>query len=360
MHNAEVVEAMGMRPPLFKLWIRDYLKSVKSQEEASSVSALYTNLSKMFRMLFSSLTYGLGAVLSIAGLISPGMIIAGAVLLGRALAPISQLVATWKNFISAKNAYKRLNDLLADFPPPQKKIELPPPKGEIEVNRAVVVPPSGKLPVLKDVTLKIDAGDLVGVIGPSGAGKSSLAKTLLGIWKPVMGEVRLDGAEIFQYDRDKLGRYLGYLPQDIELFEGTIAQNIARFGEVEDAKVVEAARLAGVHDMIVRFPDGYNTKIGPGGMTLSGGQRQLIGLARAVFDTPALVVLDEPNSNLDDAGENALIHALLKLKEAGSTVVFITHKVPILKISDKIVLLRDGTVALYGSRDEVFSIMKQQ
>lgn len=360
LRNAEVVEAMGMRRPLFKRWMKEYFHFLTAHNEANSKSAFYTNLSKTFRMMSSSLTYGLGAILAINGLISPGMIIAGAVLLGRALAPISQLVATWKSFTTAKNAYKRLNDLLNEFPETPPKIKLPEPKGKLELINVVTIPPLGKTAVLKNISLKVEPGDMVGVIGPSGAGKSSFAKTLLGVWKPAAGEVRLDGAEISQYDKDQLGKFIGYLPQDIELFEGTIAENIARFTEADDAKIIEAAQLAGVHEMILKLPDGYNTKIGPGGTTLSGGQRQRIGLARALFGDPRVIVLDEPNSNLDDAGERALMQALQKLKQKGSTVIFITHKIPILNIADKILLLKEGMVAMYGPRQEVFAKLNQK
>ncbi|WP_201334431.1 MULTISPECIES: type I secretion system permease/ATPase [unclassified Nitratiruptor] len=360
LQNAEVVEAMGMRKPLFKRWMKEYYHFISTHTEANAKSALYTNLSKSFRMMSSSLMYGVGALLAISGHISPGMIIAGAVLLGRALAPISQMVATWKSFTAAKTSYKKLNELLNEFEETPKKIELPEPKGNVTLVNVVTIPPLSKQPVLKNVSLHINAGEMVGVIGPSGAGKSSLAKTMLGVWKVAAGEVRLDGAEMSQYDRDTLGKYIGYLPQDIELFEGTIAENIARFTDADDAKIIEAAQMAGVHEMILKMPDGYNTKIGPGGATLSGGQRQRIGLARAIFGDPKLVILDEPNSNLDDAGEKALMQALMTLKEKGTTVIFITHKIPLLNLADKIALLRDGMLAMYGPKNEVFAKLNQK
>ncbi len=360
IRNAEVVEAMGMRKPLFKRWMKDYYHYLETHTESTSKSSFYTNLSKSFRMMSSSLMYGVGAVLAITGHISPGMIIAGAVLLGRALAPITQLVSTWKTFTAAKESYVKLNSLLSEFNEEEdKKISLPEPKGALSFINVVTVPPLSQEPVLKNITFHIQPGETIGIIGPSGAGKSSLAKTALGIWKPAAGEVRLDGAEISQYKRDEIGPLMGYLPQDIELFEGTIAENIARFTDADDAKIIEAAKLAGVHEMIVKMPKGYNTKIGPGGATLSGGQRQRIGLARAVFGNPKLIILDEPNSNLDDIGEKALIQALIQLKQKGSTILFITHKTNILNLADKILFLQNGMLKLFGPRDQVLSQLRK-
>ncbi|WP_456471443.1 type I secretion system permease/ATPase [Caminibacter sp.] len=360
IRNAEVVEAMGMRKPLFKRWMKDYYHYLETHTESTSKSSFYTNLSKSFRMMSSSLMYGVGAVLAITGHISPGMIIAGAVLLGRALAPITQLVSTWKTFTAAKESYVKLNSLLSEFNEEEdKKISLPEPKGALSFINVVTVPPLSQEPVLKNITFHIQPGETIGIIGPSGAGKSSLAKTALGIWKPAAGEVRLDGAEISQYKRDEIGPLMGYLPQDIELFEGTIAENIARFTNADDAKIIEAAKLAGVHEMIVKMPKGYNTKIGPGGATLSGGQRQRIGLARAVFGNPKLIILDEPNSNLDDIGEKALIQALIQLKQKGSTILFITHKTNILNLADKILFLQNGMLKLFGPRDQVLSQLRK-
>jgi len=358
IRNAEIVEAMGMRKPLFKRWMEDYYEYLKTHTESNSKSSLYTNLSKSFRMMSSSLMYGVGAVLAITGHISPGMIIAGAVLLGRALAPITQLVSTWKSFTAAKESYKKLNALLSEFPLEDKKLTLPTPKGNLSFVNVVTLPPLSQDPVLKNVSFNVLAGEMVAIIGPSGAGKSSLAKTALGVWRPASGEVRLDGAEISQYNRDELGPYIGYLPQDIELFEGTIAQNIARFTDADDAKIIEAAKLAGVHDMIVKMPKGYNTKIGPGGATLSGGQRQRVGLARALFGDPKLVILDEPNSNLDDAGERALINALIELKKRRVTVLVITHKMNLLNLADRILYLQNGTIKAYGPKEKVLEMLK--
>ena len=357
LRNAEIVEAMGMRKPLFKKWMKHYYDFLHTHIEGGSKSAFYTNLSKTFRMLSSSLMYGVGAILAITGHISPGMIIAGAVLLGRALAPITQLTATWKTFVEAKVAYKRLNELLNEFPENQKKLSLPEPKGKIEVNGIVTIPPMSQNPVLKNISFTISPGECIGLIGPSGSGKSSLVKTILGIWPPAAGEVRIDGAEVSQYNREELGKHIGYLPQDIELFEGTIAENIARFQEASPEEIIEAAQMAEVHDMILKLPNGYETKIGPGGVNLSGGQRQRIALARALFRKPKIIILDEPNSNLDDIGEQALLKALLKLK-GHSTIIIVSHKVNILQITDKLAVLKDGMLSLYGPKELVLKKLK--
>lgn len=360
VRNVEVVEAMGMRRPLFRRWMEKHHSFIQTHVEASSTAAAYSNASKSFRMMSSSLMYGVGAILAINGSISPGMIIAGAVLLGRALAPISQLVATWKSFSSARVSYRKLNDLLLEFQESQEKLSLPDPHGRIDMENVVLAPPLAEKPVLKGISLAIEPGDTVGIIGPSAAGKSTIAKAIVGVWHPMSGHVRIDGADVRQYNRDELGQHIGYLPQDIELFEGTIAENIARFREEDPAKIIEAAKLSGTHDLIVRLPHGYETRVGPGGVNLSGGQKQRIGLARAVYGLPRIVILDEPNSNLDDAGEYALMMAIHLLKQRGSTVVFITHRTNLLSLSDKIAVVRDGVVAMYGPKNQVLQALAGQ
>jgi len=357
IRNVEVVEAMGMRRALFKKWMEKHFEFIQTHTEASNIASMYTNASKTFRMMASSLMYGVGALLAINGHISPGMIIAGAVLLGRALAPISQLVATWKSFANARVSYRKLNELLLQFEEHNEKLSLPAPEGKIEFQNVVVVPPLGKTPVLKGVNLIVNPGECVGVIGPSAAGKSTLAKTAVGVWHPVNGTVRIDGAEISHYNRDELGEHIGYLPQDIELFEGTIAENIARFRSEDPQKIIEAAKLSGTHDLILQLPNGYETKVGPGGASLSGGQKQRIGLARAVYGLPKIIVLDEPNSNLDDAGEYALMMAMRILKQKGSTIIFITHRRSLLSLADKIAIVKDGLITMYGPRDEVLTAL---
>jgi len=346
--NVEVLEAMGMKKRLYFRWLNIYRNYLVNYQKAHDKASFFSNSTRSIRMLSQSLMLGLGGFLAINLQISSGMIVAGSIVLGRALAPLDMIVNTWRNFSSARISYKRLNSLLAEFDVEKKLMKLPEPKGNITLIQVFVIPPDSKVPSLKNINLRINAGELVAVIGPSGAGKSSFARTVLGVWEPVNGKVEIDGADIRQWDKEYLGNFVGYLPQDIELFEGTVAENIARFEEVDEKKVLDAAILSGAHDMIVKLPEGYNTYIGPGGITLSGGQRQRIALARALYNNPRIVVLDEPNSNLDEAGEIALINALKKLKEMKTTTIVISHKLNILNLADKILVLRDGTVAMYG------------
>jgi ATP-binding cassette subfamily C protein EexD len=270
------------------------------------------------------------------------------------------MIATWKGFISARSQYQRLNEMLKQNPVDQEKMTLPDPQGRLQVEAAVVVPPGAKLPAIKGISLSIEKGDAVGILGSSGAGKSTFARALLGIWPTTDGTIRLDGADIFTWNRQQLGNFIGYLPQDIELFDGTIGENIARFGAVDPEKVVEAAKMADVHELILRLPEGYDTFIGANGGNLSGGQRQRIGLARALYGNPILVVLDEPNSNLDEQGEKALENAIQKLKERKSTVIIITHRHNVLAKVDKLLILQDGALAVYGPRDQVIAHLQKQ
>ncbi|MDY6984433.1 MAG: ATP-binding cassette domain-containing protein, partial [Pseudomonadota bacterium] len=290
---------------------------------------------------------------------SPGAMIAGSLLLGRALAPIDMLVATWKGFSVARAQYDRLNNLLSQLPAERERMQLPAPVGNLSVEGVHVTPPGAKSPVVRGVSFQLNAGDVLGIIGPSASGKSTLARAILGIWPPVAGKVRLDGADITLWDRDDLGPYVGYLPQDIELFDGTISDNICRFGEIDPEKVVAAAKQAGVHDLILRQPDGYDTVIGGAGGVLSGGQRQRIGLARAIYGNPKLLVLDEPNSNLDDQGEKELVAAILRIKAEGCTVIIISHRTLILSSVDKLLVLKDGAAISFGPRDQVLQALTQ-
>jgi ATP-binding cassette subfamily C protein EexD len=360
LRNAEVIESMGMLGRIRERWMVGAVKVLDLQATASSRAGLLSALSKVIRLSSQSLILGLGAYLVIEREISPGLMIAGSILMGRAMAPIDLIIGTWKGFISARGQYQRLNDILRQIPADKEHMLLPDPEGRIQLENAVVVPPGSKLPVLKGINLVIEQGDIVGVIGPSGAGKSTLARAVLGIWPTANGAIRLDGAEVFNWDREHLGGFIGYLPQDIELFEGTISENIARFGDVDAEKVVAAAKMADVHELILRFPEGYDTAIGATGGNLSGGQRQRIGLARALYGDPVLVVLDEPNSNLDELGEVALEKALLELKRKNSTVLIITHRNSVLSKVDKLLILNDGLLAVYGPRDQVLAHLQQQ
>ncbi|WP_028696704.1 type I secretion system permease/ATPase [Pseudomonas cremoricolorata] len=357
LHNAEVIQALGMLGPLRKRWFNVQQRVIVEQGRASDRSARIAALSRFVRMTWQSLALGLGAILVIENQISAGVMIAVSVLLGRAMAPAEALIGSWKQMGNAKSSYARLNRLLAEFPKAAPRMPLPPPSGALTLERLVVTPPGQQKPAINGVTLALAKGEVLAVVGPSASGKSSLARAMVGIWPARQGSVRLDGAEIGQWSRQALGPHLGYLPQDIELFDGSIAENIARFGEVEADKVIAAAQLAGIHPMILQLPNGYDTLLGSGGLGLSGGQKQRIGLARALYGKPALVVLDEPNSNLDDAGELALVQAVRQLKADGCTVVLVTHRPSVLAAVDKLLFLRDGVQHLFGPRDQVLKTL---
>ena len=360
IRNAEVVNAMGMRNNISKIWADKYYGFLNAQNIASDSAGVWSNLSKSLRVMFQSLILGLGAYLAINMEVTPGMMIAASIIMGRALAPLDLIIGSWKGFSSARSSYERIEGLLNDFPKDKEYMQLPAPKGEITLENVVVIPPSGTVPSLKGISMRIEKGDVVGIIGPSAAGKSSLARVMLGLWPLTNGVARIDKADISQWNREDLGQYVGYLPQDIELFEGTVSQNIARFGEVEPEKVVEAATKAGVHEMILKLPEGYDTKIGPGGASLSGGQRQRIGLARALYNNPVFIVLDEPNSNLDDVGEAALVEAIKTLRAGGTTVVIITHRTNVLQATNKLALINNGVLELYGNTNDVLNAIAQK
>ncbi|WP_081948874.1 type I secretion system permease/ATPase [Litchfieldella xinjiangensis] len=353
LRNAEVLHAMGMLPGIMGRWASRHDAALIKQSQASDRASSLSNLSKVLRILAQSLILGLGALLVLDGSVTPGMMIASSIIMGRALAPIDQMIGSWKSFTGSREAYQRLNGLLEDVPDAARRLSLPAPKGELALESVTVVPPGGAKPSLQDINLHVAPGEHVGIIGPSAAGKTSLARALLGIWAPQSGDVRLDGANLEHWNRDELGPYLGYLPQDIELFDGTVSENIARFGELDDAKVVEAATKAGVHEMILRLPNGYDTPISATSGVLSRGQRQRVGLARALYGNPVLVVLDEPNANLDDAGERALAAAIRQLKTEGVTMFVITHRRSVLNSVDKLLVLNQGQVRLFGPRDQV-------
>lgn len=360
LRNAEVIESMGMLGNIRQRWLSGAVNVLDLQAIASSRAGLLTSLSKVIRLSSQSLILGLGAYLVIEREISPGLMIGGSILMGRALAPIDMMIGSWKGFISARDQYKRLNEILLMIPADADHMALPNPVGKLHFEHAVVTAPSGKSAILKDLSLTIEKGDIVGVVGPSGAGKSTLGRAVLGIWPTASGSIRLDGAEVFHWDREHLGKFIGYLPQDTELFEGTIGENIARFGEVDSEKVVAAAKMANVHELILRFPEGYDTVIGATSGNLSGGQRQRIGLARALYDNPVLIVLDEPNSNLDEQGEAALEQALVELKQKQATVLMITHRNNVLSKVDKLLILNEGALVAYGPRDQVIAYIQQK
>lgn len=352
--NTEVLQAMGMLSSIKRLWTGFHDDTLSLQAAASDRAGLIVASTKFFRMFVQTGVLGLGAYLVIQRELSPGGMIAGSILIGRAMAPIDMALASWKGFVAARSAYSRLRNLLVIAGQEPRRMSLPRPQGALQVSELIACAPGpNNPPILKGVTFNLAAGEIIGVIGPSAAGKSSLARVLVGVWKALRGSVRLDGSDLSHWNPEELGRYVGYLPQDVELFSGTIAQNIARFQDIDTEQVIFAARLAGCHEMIQLLPQGYNTPIGDGGQALSGGQRQRVGLARALYGKPSLVVLDEPNANLDAAGEEALLAAMHNLKATKTTVVIVTHKINILAAVDKILIMSDGAVQAFGEREAV-------
>ncbi|RRV10118.1 type I secretion system permease/ATPase [Pseudomonas sp. v388] len=357
LHNAEVIQALGMLGPLRDRWSLMQQRIIAAQAHASDRSARITSATRFVRISGQSLSLGLGALLVLEGQLSAGMMIAMSLLLGRALAPVEIAIGSWKQFTSGRQSYQRLSQLLHQHPREPLRMPLPPPSGALRLEQLYAGPPGATQPSLRGINLALNKGEVLAVIGASASGKSTLARAMVGVWPPMGGSVRLDDAEISQWTHDALGPHLGYLPQDIELFDGSVADNIARFGEQDAEKIITASRHAGIHEMILRFPKGYDTLLGPGGLGLSGGQKQRLGLARALYGNPSLIVLDEPNSNLDEAGELALIQAISTLKAAGSTVVLITHRPSVLAVADHILLLKDGAQQAFGPRDAVLKAL---
>jgi ATP-binding cassette, subfamily C, bacterial exporter for protease/lipase len=357
LRNAEVIEAMGMLPNLMSRWYKLQCRFLLLQGDASEKSGVISAISRFVRLSLQSLILGLGGLLVLEDKITPGMMIVASILMGRALTPVEQLMSVWKTWSGAKSAYGRINELLTANPAREVNMPLPKPKGLVTVEAITVIPAGGTVPTLRNVSFSIAPGDVLGIIGPSGAGKSTLARALVGIASTAAGHVRLDSADIFQWNKHELGPYIGYLPQNIELFAGTVSENIARFGEVNPSKVISAAQQAGVHDMILRLPEGYDTRLGDDGAGLSGGQKQRLGLARAIYDDPSLLVLDEPNSNLDETGEQALINTIKRLQQRGKTIVMITHRSNALAATSKLLLLVDGTAQLFGPTKEVMATL---
>ncbi|MBL8554815.1 MAG: type I secretion system permease/ATPase [Phenylobacterium sp.] len=356
LRNGEVVRAMGMLPTLGQAWARHRQVTIERGAAAAEASNMYTDIIKAVRMGMQVLIVAIGAYLILEGKIHSGMLFANMILASRALQPIEKIVGSWDPLNNMVRAYERLNGLLAKAEPPNSATSLPRPLGKLSVEGVNFAPPGVQRLVLANVNFAVDPNEVLGVIGPSGAGKSTLARLLVGIWRPLNGVVRLDGADVFSWDRADFGRHVGYLPQDTELFAGTVRNNIARFREgVTDEEVVAAAQLAGVHELILRMPKGYDTDVGEGGVVLSAGQRQRVGLARTLLGKPAFVVLDEPNANLDAEGEDALMRAIDAMKANGATVVIISHKPGVFRAADKMLVMRDGRVELFGPRDQVMA-----
>ena len=360
LRNAEVVRAMGMLDGLIRRWERDRNLALRRQADASDRAALMSGLIRFLRLTMQSLILGLGAYLVIERQTSAGSIFAASLLLGRGLQPVEQIVGVWRSLVLARAALARVRKLVDGDARCDRSFNLPKPTGKISVEQVSYALPSLQKVLLRDISFRLDAGEALGIIGPSGAGKSTLARHLSGVMQPSRGTVRLDGADMTQWGRDALGDHIGYLPQDIELFSDTVAANIGRFKTNVDQEVIEAARLAGVHEMIIRLPQGYETQIGEGGAVLSGGYRQRIALARAVFGTPNLIILDEPSSNLDADGDRALSECAIELKRRGSTVIIVSHRPSTIANVDKILLLRDGAVEAFGMRNEIMALLNQR
>ncbi|MDA5556515.1 type I secretion system permease/ATPase [Shimia sp. MMG029] len=352
--EAEMVSALGMREAAFRRWRKARSDSLEATVAAADVGGFFSVSTKTFRLFLQSAMLGLGAYLALKGLVSPGAMIAGSILLGRALAPIEMAINQWAVVQRARNGWNNLALLLGEVPAEAPRTKLPVPAARLRLQQVTVVPPGESQASLRMITFDVAPGEAVGVIGSSGAGKSTLAKAITGVWKTAGGKVRLDGAALDQYDPTDLGRYIGYLPQRVELFDGTIADNIARLAETPDPKkVVEAAQKADAHDMILKLPDGYDTQVASHGGRLSGGQIQRIGLARAMYDDPVLLVLDEPNSNLDNEGSNALNTAIRNTKAAGKAVLIMAHRPAAIQECNKLLVLEHGARRAFGPRDEV-------
>ena len=358
LRNAETLEAMGMLGALRQRWQLRQREAVARHADSQDVAQRVAAISKFVRYTQQSLSLAAGALLVIDGQLTPGAMIAANVLMARALAPIDMVVSNWRSFVSAHAAYLRLGELLDAFPEPAAGQARARPAGALQLRGLVATAPGRAAPILKDIDLEIAAGQTVVVLGPSGSGKSTLARCIVGIWPDTQGGVLLDGEPLAGWTREALGPHIGYLPQDVELFDGSIADNIARMARPDPAKVIAAARATGLHDAILRLPKGYDTPIGDAGGVLSGGQRQRLALARALYGDPPLLVLDEPNSNLDDAGELALSEAIKELRREGRTLVLVTHRLPVLQLADRVLVLRDGAVAAWGPPASVLPALR--
>jgi PrtD family type I secretion system ABC transporter len=357
MQNAEVVNAMGMLPSLIHRWSRLNDHVIALQTKASNRAGTISGTTKFLQTLIGAMGMGVGTYIVLENkTFSPGLMMAGGIMFGKAIAPITYITNSWKNIVDARSAYIRLNRFFKQISAePPIVMELPPPSGQISLEHVSFGIRASNKVIIKDISFSLAAGETLGVVGPSASGKSSLARLLVGVWTPVQGVIRMDGADIANWPPEQLGRHIGYLPQDIELFAGTIAENIARLDVPESELVIAAAKLAGLHEIILQLPNGYDTQIGEGGQILSGGQRQRIALARALYGTPKLLVLDEPNASLDTAGETALINALIQVKAAGITTVLITHNPNYLSHVGKLLILQNGSIAAFGPKDWVLN-----
>ncbi len=359
LRQAETTMALGMLGGVRNRWYSQHRQFLTNQVNASEATGLMGGVSGFLQKALPSLQMALGVWLAMENLITGGMVMVASMLISKSVAPIQKLIGNWKDIVAARQAYDRLNVLLYEDIGNTNKMKLPPPEGRLEVVNAAAVPPAHDKAVLLDINFSLKPGQVLAVVGPSAAGKSSLVKLLLGVWKPARGSVRLDGVEISDWSHDEVGPLVGYVPQEIEFFEGTIAENIARLGEVDPQKVVHAAKLIDMHDTILTLPKGYDTMLGETGYALSGGQRQRLAIARAVYGMPKYVVMDEPNSNLDEPGENALIQTVQALKENGSTVIITTHRPRLVSIVEMMLVLRSGKQVAFGPSKEMLEAVRK-
>ncbi len=362
IRNAQVIEAMGMLARIHQKWMKKQHEFLRMQATASDRAGINSALSKLVQTLQGSLLLGLGCWLTLKGELSMGgsMMIIASILGGRVLAPLVVIVGHWRVIMSAQDAISRLDNFLKVFPEINPTMPLPAPQGNLSVESAVACPPNSQNQILKGITFKLAAGESLGVVGPSASGKSTLARLVTGIWPALSGKVRLDGVDIYTWKKNELGPHVGYLPQNVELFDGTLAENIARFGEIDMIKVAEAAKIVGLEDFVLTLKEGYQTQLGDEGAFLSGGQRQRVALARAIYGMPKFVVLDEPNSSLDEEGDVALLRTLQFMKSKGTTLIVITHRVQVMSVIDSMLVLVDGQVKAFGPRDEVLKSLNQQ
>jgi ATP-binding cassette subfamily C protein/ATP-binding cassette subfamily C protein EexD len=353
LRDAEMIAALGMKATMTSIWMRHHEASLAEQAASAGLGGVLLATTKLIRFAVQIAIMGVAAWLVIGGAINAGVIFAASLMIGRALAPVEQTVGSWRRIVAAREAYQTLRQLFATVPAETVPLELPRPTGALAIEGTYVRAPGTRHPLVRNVSLSVKAGETLVVVGASGSGKSTLVRALTGVWPVSTGAVRLDGAALSQWNADHLGRHVGYLPQEVTLFEGTVAQNIARHGTPDALAVVAAARAAGVHEAILRLPQGYETSVGVAGETLSGGMRQRVALARALYGDPCLIILDEPNSNLDGAGDQALSETLARLKGAGKTVVVVSHKMGLIGAADKMLVMADGAVHAFGNRDEV-------
>ena len=358
IRNAQVIESMGMLGHIHKRWMALQQEFVMRQAEASDHAGTNAALSKLVQSLLSSLLLGMGCWLTLKGEIHGSGMIVASILGGRVLAPLVQIIGSWRQVETVLESYGRLEGMLRELPMHQKGMALPPPTGQLSVEAVIAGAPRSPLQILKGINFRVAPGGSLAIVGPSASGKTTLARLLVGIWPAMQGKVRLDGNDIYQWDKEEVGRYIGYLPQNVELFEGTLAENVARFGEPDPEKVKAACQMVGLDTLLQKLPKGYETQIGDDGSFLSGGERQRVALARAVYDIPRFVVLDEPNASLDEAGDIALLNAIMKLRSNGSTVIVITHRLNILGAIEHMLVLVDGQVQRFGTCKEVMEALQ--